>query len=135
MNFREHVAVQIAEAERRDLRQFRGVDWWQLDPEEELVFAIDFPRFPRAITALSLFESFHDIVSAEDNRLDPAAVQAERKQRPDLVKRDFTLDGFQHFAKDYAGMTFREAHAVYTKNVFWQIRMGITKYTDEGKKK
>ena len=100
--------------------------------QEELVFEIDFKRFPRFITALSLFESFHDIVAPEDNRLDPDSVVAERKQRPDLMKREFTLDGFQHFARDYAGMNFREAHAVYTKNTFWDIRQGITKYTDEG---
>jgi hypothetical protein len=131
VDFKDQVAAQIADAERKDIREYRGGDWWQLGPEEELVFAVDFRRFPRSITALALFESFHDIVAPEDNQLDPDAVAAERKRRPDLMKRDFTLDGFQHFARDYAGMTFREAHAVYTKNKFWQIRQGITTYSDE----
>lgn len=131
MNFKEQVAERIADAESTDLEEYRGNDWWQLTPEEELVFEIDFGRFPRSITAFMAFESFHGIVAPEDHKLDPALVAAERKRRPDLRKREFCLDGFQHFAKDYAGITFREAHAVYAKNTFWQIRQGITKYTDE----
>jgi len=47
------------------------------------------------------------------------------------MKREFCLDGFQHFAKDYAGMTFREPDAGDSKNPFWQIRQGIARYTDE----
>src|SRR5438874_13809655 len=130
MNFEQQVAALIADAEK-DAADYRGEDWWQMTPEEESVFEIDFSRFPRSITAFMAFESFHDIVAPEDHKLDPALVAAERKRRPDLMKREFCLDGFQHFAKDYAGMTFREAHAVYAKNAFWQIRQGITRYTDE----
>ncbi len=130
MNFKEHVAALIADAEK-DSADYRGEDWWQLTPEEESVFEIEFDRFPRLITAFMAFQSFHDIVAPEDYKLDAAVVEAERKKRPDLLERDFCLDGFQHFAKDYAGMTFREAHAVYAKNTFWQIRQGITKYSDE----
>ena len=131
MKFKQQVTAQIADAESGDPEEYRGQDWWQLMPEEELVLDIDFRRFPRLITAFMAFESFHDIVAPEDHKLDPALVAAERKRRPDLMKREFCLDGFQHFAKDYAGMTFREAHAVYAKNAFWQIRQGITRYTDE----
>jgi hypothetical protein len=131
MNFREQVAAKIADVETKDIATYRGLDWWQLTPEEESVFEIDFERFPRSITAFMMFEAFHGIVAPDDYQIAPGSVAAERKQRPDLKKRDFCLDGFQHFAKDYAGMTFREAHAVYAKNTFWQIRQGITKYTDE----
>jgi len=62
VNFKQQVTAQIADAESGDSEEYRGQDWWQLMPEEELVFDIDFRRFPRSITAFMAFESFHDIV-------------------------------------------------------------------------
>ncbi len=130
MKFRDEVGAQIADAEK-DAAEYRGADWWQLTDEEEAVFEIDFERFPRMITALFCFQGFHDIVDPEDAKLSAEATEAERKARPDLVEMGYSLNGFQHFARDYAGMTFREGHAVFDKNAFWQVRAGVTRYSDE----
>ncbi len=128
MNFKEEVAAKIAEAEM-NAADYRGNDWWQLSDEEELVFDIDFNRFPRMITALFLFEGFHGKADTDDARTQ--SMEAERKARPDLVEKGYSTDGFQHFAKDYADMSYREGDAVFAKKKWWTVRQGITRYTDE----
>lgn len=134
MNFKDEVAAQIADAEK-DPAAYRGADWWQLTEEEEAVFEIEFARFPRMITALFCFEAFHSLVDPTDAKLSVEATEAERQARPDLMDMDYSQNGFQHFARDYAGMTFREGHAVYTKHKFWNVRAGLTHYSDEPRPK
>ena len=131
MDFKAQVEAQIAESEGRPADEFRGDDWWQLQDEEQYVFQIDPLRFPRMVTAFWMFEVFLGQVAPEEYGLAPEPVEAERKKRPDLIEKGHSTDGFQHFARDYAGLTFREAAAMYTKNRFWQVRAGITYYADE----
>jgi hypothetical protein len=38
---------------------------------------------------------------------------------------------FQAFAKEFGRLTFREAHAMWFKQVFWNIRVGHSSFTDE----
>jgi hypothetical protein len=133
VDFKSQVEAQIAEAEGRDLDHYLGHDWWQIQHQEEFVFAIDIMRFPRMSTALSMFRIFTGQVAAEDYHIDPKPAAEERKRRPDLIEKGISVDGFQHFARDYAGLTFRESAAVYTKNKFWQVRNGIMRYDDEPK--
>ena len=128
MNFKEEAAAKIADAEK-DAADYRGFDWWQLSDEEESIFNIDFKRFPRMSTALFLFECFHRM--ADTPEADTDAIEAERQSRPDLLEKGYSTDGFQHFAKDYADMNYREADAVFAKHKWWNVRQGITRYTDE----
>ncbi len=128
MSFKDEVAAKIAEAEK-NAADYRGYDWWQLTDEEQWVFDIDFERFPRMITALFLFEGFHGMADTDDARTE--SMDAERTARPDLIEKGYSTDGFQHFAKEYADMSYREGHAVFAKNQWWSVRQGIRKYTDE----
>ena len=130
MDFKARVAAVIAENEH-NAASFSGSDWCELRPEEEFVFAIDPARFPRMVAAWSLYEVFMDLVDAEVFALEPAAVEHERKNRPDIFDQGISTAGFQQFAQAYAGMTFREAHAMFAKHDFWQNRQGITNYSDE----
>ena len=89
MNFKQQVTAQIADAESGDPEEYRGQDWWQLMPEEELVFDIDFRRFPRSITAFMAFESFHDIVAPEEegmvDKVEAAVSRAPLVTQSDLL--------------------------------------------------
>jgi hypothetical protein len=38
---------------------------------------------------------------------------------------------FFRFAKEFDGLSFREAHAIYAKHDFWTVRLGIVHYADE----
>ena len=60
-----------------------------------------------------------------------AETKRERERHPEIVRKGVSRDGFQNFAKEYADMTFREAHAMYSKHEFWQVRNGIIAYADE----
>lgn len=133
MDFKAQVEAQIADAESKNLDVYLGRDWWQIGPQEEYVFAIDVMSFPRMSAALSMFQVFMGQVAAEDYDLDSAPVAEERKRRPDLVERGITADGLQHFARDYAGLSFRESAAMYAKYRFWGVRQGIIRYEDEPK--
>jgi len=130
VDFKARVDAVIAENEG-NAASFSGADWCELRPEEEFVFAIDPARFPRMVAAWSLYEVFMDLVDAEVFTLDPATVEHERKNRPDILDQGVSTAGFQQFAKAYAGMTFREAHAMFTKHDFWLTRQGTTSYSDE----
>src|ERR1700756_212233 len=100
-DFKADVQFEIELANKRPPEYYRGNSWWQLTPEEELVFAIDRARFPRMMTAWERYEIFMGFVgdgfSEETKR--------ERKRRPDIVRKGDSIDGFQHFAKEYADVT------------------------------
>jgi len=128
VNFKEEAALKIADAEK-NAADYRGYDWWQLSDEEESIFSIDFGRFPRMITALFLFECFHSMAQTDDAYTD--AIKVERQSRLDLIGKGYSTDGFQHFAKDYADMSYRESDAVFAKHKWWNVRQGIIRYTGE----
>lgn len=132
MDFRADTQLEIRMANERPPEYYRGTSWWQLTPEEELVFAIDRARFPRMITAWSRYEIFMGLL--EDGGFNEET-KRERKLHPDIVRKGVSIDGFMHFAKEYADVTFREAHAMYSKHEFWQVRNGIPVYKDEPESK
>ena len=39
---------------------------------------------------------------------------------------------FLAFVTDYGEIRQREAWQIYTKNEFWQLRLGVTVFSDEG---
>jgi hypothetical protein len=131
-DFKADTHLEIKIANERPPEYYRGNSWWQLTPEEELVFAIDRARFPEMITAWSRYEIFMGLL--EDGGFNDET-KRERERHPDIVRKGVSIDGFQHFAKEYADVTFREAHAMYCKHEFWQVRNGITRYLDEAPKK
>jgi hypothetical protein len=132
-DFKADTQLEIRLANERGADHYRyGHDWFHLTPEEEQVFAIDRARFPRMITAWSRYEIFIGLL--EDGGFN-AETKRERERHPEIVRKGVSIDGFQHFAKEYTDITFREAHAMYCKHEFWQVRNGIAAYTDEGDNK
>ena len=130
---KETLAAVIAAAECNEHGyDYEGIDWDQLLPEEERVFAIDWERWPRMIAAWHCYEAFMDLLegsvwdSAHANLL-----ARERARHPELFAMGFCLEGFARFAKDYAGLTNREAHAVFAKQEFHNVRFGVMFYRDE----
>ncbi len=129
-DFKSDVQLQIQKSEALGEEHYRGLDWFHLSLEEEFVFAIDPARFPRMITAWAAYEMF---MGAGDGGFtcDPAALAQEKRRRADIIALGISINGFQAFAKAYADLTYREAHAMFCKNEFWLVRTGISGYTDE----
>ena len=125
------MTAQIREAEATPPDDYRGGDWWQLLPEEAFVFAIEAARWPRMTTLWGAYEVLSGTVDPEDLEFDPAAVLAEQKAQAALIGKAQGVSGFQAFARHYAGLTFREAEALYSRMTFWNVRQGVIDYADE----
>jgi len=115
------------EAEKPGLHH--GRDWWQLSDDEERVFAIDRQRFPRMMTTWHCYEGFKRI--SVSTIWDDALLDQARRDCPQWCGTAPSEQEFQHFAKEFGGLTYREAAAMYGKNVSWQVRAGVTYYADE----
>jgi hypothetical protein len=133
-DFKSDVQLQIQQAEGREPEDFRGLDWFHLSLEEETVFAIDPARFPRMITAWAAYEMFMGVVT-EGFECDPVALADEQRRCADIIAIGVSIKSFDAFAKAYADLTYREAHAMFCKHQFWLVRNGIYGYTDEPKRK
>jgi len=48
-----------------------------------------------------------------------------------MVRHGFGREGVSNFAKEYTGLSFREAHAIHAKYDFWCVRTGVMRYNDE----
>jgi len=133
-DFKAQIQLQIRLANERGAEAYRGHEWSDLTPEEEQVFAINRARFPAMVTVWSAYEHFMGLVDEANFSCDHREIERERNRRADIVRMGVSVNGFQQFAKEYAGMTFREAHAMYCKHEFWQVRNGISRYSDEFRK-
>lgn len=131
MTFRDTISAHIRDAEQKPLTHYAGGDWWQIWPEERFVFDIEEERWPRMMTAYSAYEVLLDIVAPEDFDYEPAEVENERAAQASIVNKGHCVDGFQHFAALFAGLTFREAAAAYDKMGYSEVREGVTQYLDE----
>jgi hypothetical protein len=130
---REQIEAQVAEADeqrRKDPTHYTGSDWWQLSPEEGLVFGIDPQRWPRMMVALTAYNVFLDVTGGDTLGFDEEAVKRLQLERPDLIEGT-DPQAFTEFATTYAGLTLREAGAAYWKNRFWLSRQGLTTFPDE----
>jgi hypothetical protein len=105
-----------------------GGDWWQLSDAEQFVFAIMRDRFPRMIMTWHCYEVFKLVASAET--FDDELIKQARQLHPEWCCADLSAKEFSDFAKEYGGLTFREAYAVYAKNDAWCVRHGVTQYKD-----
>ena len=133
---KEQLAREIATAER-DARDnptlYEGPDWWQLSPEEEAVFEIDRRRWPRMMTVWHCYEALTGVASGTDWDVKHAALlEKERAVRPALAQGG-GLEAFTMFGKEFGGLTYREAHAVFAKQDFHAVRGGVMTYADEPK--
>jgi hypothetical protein len=54
-----------------------------------------------------------------------------RAALPQLADAGVDLQPFTAFAKEVCGVTNREAHAIFTKMEFEQVRSGLMRYGDE----
>lgn len=125
---KDQLAAEIAKAEALDPAQFRGGDWYHLTDEEEFVFDIDRDRFPCMVTVWACYDAFK---VAHDPTWDEDLISSAREQYPQWYEPGYSIGEFSAFAKEFAGLTFREATAIYAKIEFWNIRVGITQFRDE----
>jgi hypothetical protein len=129
---KEQLDAAIADAEGKaeaDPDAYRGSDWWQLSDAEEAVFEIDRDRWPRMMTVFHCYEGFKRMTDSPE--WDDALIELSRQQRPGWCGQAPSNGEFSHFAQAFGGLTNREAHAAYTKQEFWTVRLGVTVYADE----
>ena len=106
-----------------DRRSQEVDDWYQLTQAEEEVFDIESWRWPRMLTAWAFYEDLIDI--ADQPHFDEVLVKAERKNWPKLRLRVTEEGVFADFAVAKAGLTRKEAHTIFHKVEFWQVRSGL----------
>lgn len=137
----------VNDAMARSLADYRdtpsnweGSDWWQLSPEEAAVFVIDPERWPELVAVWQAFEFFSgrtDGWNDEDIERDypdiDEVMQAAREAHPEWVRRDTggNHEAFLRFAQHFGGVSHREAHALFWKMDFWEVRGGVTWFADE----
>ncbi len=129
---KEQLDTAIAEAETKadaDPDSYRGSDWWQISDAEQAVFEIDRDRWPRMMNVFYCYEAFKRI--ADSPEWDDALIEQARQQRPEWCDPAPSFEEFSRFAEAFGGLTAREAHAVYTKQEFWTVRLGVMVYPDE----
>jgi hypothetical protein len=126
---KDRIEQQVAELEAKGPDHFQGDDWFQLSEEEEWVFDIDRDRWPRMVAAMTGYEVLVEIVDADPVGFTSTEVRAAREH----LKYDGreSLEAFQRFAKECAGLSNRESAAVYSKHHFWHERCGLNLYPDE----
>ena len=129
---KEQLDAALAAAEAKadaDPDAYRGSDWWQLSDAEEAVFEIDPDRWPRMMTVFHCYEGFK--LMGDSPEWDDVLIEQARQQRPGWCGPAPSNGEFAHFAQAFGGLTNREAHAVYTKQEFWTVRLGAAVYADE----
>ena len=129
--FEANVRRQMEEWAAKDPASYVGSDWWQLSAEEEAVFGIDRERFPVMACALFAYEVFKDAAQVDD--FGPGAVLHDARLRFSRWAKLRVLDveDFAAFAAQLCGLTAREAHAIYRKHEFWNVRAGVMQFSDE----
>jgi hypothetical protein len=120
----------IADMERQvaeDLDTLYGGDWCQLTDEEESVFRINPGRFPRMMMTYHCYEVFKLIATAT---FDDELIEQARQLHPEWCGEGVSPDEFADFAKEFARLSNRDAHAIYAKHDFWCERAGVNTYAD-----
>jgi hypothetical protein len=133
---KDQLEAEIADAETHEAEKpglHHGTDWWQLSDAEEEVFRIDRQRFPRMVMTWHCYEAFK-LISGSPT-WDEALIEQARQQHPEWCGEGVDEQEFFRFAKEFGGLSYREAHAVYAKHDFWTVRLGIVRYADERKEK
>jgi hypothetical protein len=127
----DQLESEIADMERHateNPERYDGGDWGHLSDAEQSVFAIMRDRFPRMVMTWHCYEVFKRASHAET--FDDELIKQARQLHPEWRGADLSAKEFSDFAKEYGGLTFREAYAVYAKNDAWCVRHGVTQYKD-----
>jgi hypothetical protein len=106
-----------------------GWDWYQLSDEEAMVFGIDPDRWPVMWNTYFYYQAIKDICTdgVDRNLLDQA-----RREHPEWKPdRHMWTTEFMDFAKEMAGMTSREANAVFEKMSWFEIRNRLVAFDDD----
>ena len=128
---KDQLEAVIADMERRiadDPDRLYGGDWFQLTGAEEDVFRIDPDRFPRMIMTWECYEVFKQIADAAT--FDLHLIQQARQQHPEWSGKEVSDKEFAEFANVFGSLTLREAYAIYAKQEFWTVRLGVMTYGD-----
>jgi hypothetical protein len=135
---KDQLEAAIADSEAKEAAKpghHNGRDWWQLTDAEEEVFALERERFPRMVMTWHCYDGFKRI--ADSPVWDDALIEQARRDFPQWCteaqgqRAPISVEEFQAFAKEFGGLTFREAEAIYRKHEFWLIRVGAIKYRYE----
>lgn len=110
-----------------DLEGYRGYEWFQISDEEMMIFRLSLDQMPRLVAVYELYEAAtglrSDVISDEQ-------VESLRSECPWLPQRETSTSDFQRFAKLF-GVSYRAAHAFFTRQGFWAVRFGLSVYADE----
>jgi len=132
MSIRERIKTLIAEAETGGEEQYAGDDWCQLSDAEAEVFEIPPAEFPRLLVAWQVYQAFCGIIGPEDAGLEPEQIAAERARRPEFFEQAVVSEeGFRVLSKEWCEVPNRQAHAMYAKIDFWNVRNSGVSYGDE----
>jgi hypothetical protein len=124
------IRAEAAELVKSD--NWRGPDWWQLSEAEEYVFDIEADRFPLMIMTLHAYEAFTETSEGAPMDMKHEAMwKALRAARPDIIAKGLCFEGFWAFVTDYGEIRQREAWQIFIKNEFWQLRLGVTVFSDD----
>jgi hypothetical protein len=129
---KDQLAAEIVKSEAEAAAnpdKFTGSDWWQLSEAEESVFEIDPDRWPRMMITYHCYEGFKLIVHSPV--WDEALIHQARQERPKWCDTPPSDHELARFAEEYGELTNREAYALYAKQEFWTVRLGVMVYADE----
>jgi hypothetical protein len=127
---KDQLEADIAKGEAEEAAKpglHHGTDWWQLSDAEEEVFAIDRERFIRMVMTWHCYADF------QQPGMGQGPDRGGPPTHPQWCGEGVDEKEFFRFAKEFGGLTFREAHAIYAKYDFWTVRLGIVHYADEPK--
>jgi len=101
----------------------QGHDWYHLTAAEQEVFDNLRARWPRMLAAWQVYEDLIDLV--DEGHFNEALIVEERKNWPKLRPQVTDVRIFMDIATARCGLTEKEAHAIFYKMEFWQVRNGL----------
>lgn len=100
--------------------------------EEMAVFGVAPDQIPRLMVAWEAWLQFLRLVDDGIFHTHELIAKA-RAEHPELTDPTNRPELWTIFARDFAGLTAREAEAMYWKDWFWTVRHGHADYPDEAR--
>jgi hypothetical protein len=132
MTLKDQLEAEIANLQARFTARpesDEGPDWWQLSEAEEEVFQIDGSRFPRMVMTYECYQAFKLI--SGNPAWDKKLIEQERQNRPQWCGEAIEENEFHAFAQAFGRLKHREASAIWCKQHFWTVRLGVVIFKDE----
>lgn len=138
-SLKAELEAKIAESERQDQADptfYNGYNWWQLSDADQEVFDIEPEQWPRMMMTWHCFEAFTGVSHTPEfsNDLVAAARTAFPQWAPDQAKSQNGLTMFQAFAREFGGLTNRQAFATTRKQEALELRENVLRFEDGAKK-